>query len=259
MNGHLKNLADQLINVSGLIALALLWELLPRFDVVDRQFIPPLSQVLAFLGKMAANGTLFLHITASLQRIFLGLALAITVAVPVGFLLGGFFPGLSRHLNPLFRLFEQVNVLALYLIFILFFGIGETVKVIIIFWTTVWPILFTTIAGIQNINSLYIKIARSFGASKLTVFTKVILPGAAPIIFTGIRTGSNNAFFILVIAEAMGAHFGLGRLIQRSAFGSVIVIALLGMMMNYLFHYVEENLLAWNQNLKSLDSKSNIQ
>jgi NitT/TauT family transport system permease protein len=125
----------------------LLWELLPRFDVVDRQFIPSLSQVLTFLGKMAANGILFLHIAASLQRIFLGL-LCYCCYRARSFFIRRFSPALSRHLNPLFRLLEQVNVLALYLIFILFFGIGETVKVMIIFGSTVWPILFTTITGV---------------------------------------------------------------------------------------------------------------
>jgi NitT/TauT family transport system permease protein len=252
---HLHILTDYLINASGIIALMLLWEIAPRVGLVDTQFFPPLSHVLLFLGKLAASGILFIHIAASLQRIFIGLALAVITAVPIGFILGGVFPALSRRLTPLFRFLEQINALPLSLIFILFFGIGEVVKVFIIFWSTIWPILFATIAGVKQVNPLYIKIARSFGASKLHVFTKVIFPGAAPVIFTGIRAGATYAFFILIAAEAMGAYFGLGRLIRSSAFGACIIIALLSMAINYLLHWIEYISFDWRHSLDNEDNK----
>lgn len=250
MKTHLRNITDHMINMSGIIAFLLLWELAPRFGLVDKQYLPPLSAVLLYLGKLAASGTLYLHVSASLQRILIGLLLAVAFAVPTGFLLGGFFPGLSRKLIPLFKLFEQINPLCLYMIFMLFFGIGEMVKISIIFWFIIWPILFKTINGVQHVNPLYIKMGRSFGANKFTIFSKIILPGAAPSIFTGIRTGATQAFFILVIAEAMGAHYGLGRLIRGSAFGASIMIAVIGMTLNYLLHILEVNLLDWRQSLE---------
>jgi NitT/TauT family transport system permease protein len=255
VKNHLNHLTDQFINASGIIALILLWEIAPRVGLVDRQFFPPLSQVLLFLGKLAASGILFIHIAASLQRIFIGLALAVVIAVPTGFILGGVFPALSRKLTPLFRFLEQINALPLSLIFILFFGIGEIVKVFIIFWSTIWPILFTTLAGVKQVDPLYIKIARSFGANKLNIFCKVILPGAAPVIFTGIRAGATYAFFILIAAEAMGAHFGLGRLIRSSAFGACIIIALLSMATNYLLHWIEAIIFDWRHTLESENQK----
>jgi len=247
MNNRLRNLTDSLINASGIMALLLVWEMAPRVGMVDKQFFPPLSAVLLYLGKLAASGVLYLHVAASLQRILIGLLLATSIAVPTGFLLGGVFPNLSRKLVPLFKLFEQVNPLCLYMIFMLFFGIGESVKVAIIFWFIIWPILFTTIVGVQQVNPLYIKMGRSLGADKFTIFRKVILPSAAPAIFTGIRTGATQAFFILVIAEAMGAYYGLGRLIRGSAFGASIMIALLGMSINYLLHLIEMSLLDWRR------------
>lgn len=250
MKNHLQHLRNQFINSSGIITLFLVWEIVPRMELVDPQFVPPLSQVLLFIGKLAASGKLFLHIAASLQRIFIGLLLAVVIAVPTGFILGGGFPTLSRRLAPLFKLLEQINPLCLSVIFMLFFGIGEQVKVMIIFWATIWPILFTTIVGVQQVDPLYIKIARSFGADKFTIFSKIMLPGAAPVIFTGIRAGATYAFFILVIAESMGAYFGLGRLIRTSAFGAVIIIALLGMMLDYLLYLLEVSLLGWNRSLE---------
>ena len=245
MNNSVRYLGNQLINVSGIIVLVLIWELAPRAGLVDRQFFPPLSQVLLFLGKLAASGVLFIHIASTLQRVFLGLALAAMVAVPLGFILGGVFPAVARNLLRLFRLLEQVNALSLSLIFILFFGIGELVKVFIIFWSTLWPLLFSTVAGVRQVDPLYINLARSLGAGRLAIFTKVILPAAAPAIFTGIRAGATYAFFIIIAAESMGAYYGLGRLIRSSTFGAAIIIAVLGLALNYLLQLIESNLLGW--------------
>ncbi|HWR05316.1 ABC transporter permease [Sporomusa sp.] len=247
MSNCLKRMADKCIDISGIIILLLIWEFAPRLELVDRQFFPPFSQVLSHLGKLAADGILFIHIASSLQRIFLGLALAVSLAVPAGIVLAGAFPFLLCKLMPLFRLLEQVNVLALSMIFILFFGIGESVKVFIIFWSTIWLILFATISGVKNVNPLHIKIARSLGAGRIAILKKVILPEAAPVILTGIRSGASYAFFILVVAESMGAYYGVGRLIRGSAFGACIVIAVLGMTINYLFHKLEEFLLEWQR------------
>ena len=243
----LRQAGQQFINVSGILLLALIWELAPRLGWVDRQFFPPLSQVLLFLGKLAVSGVLFIHIASTLQRVFLGLVLAASIAVPLGFVLGGIFPAVTRNLLRLFRLLEQVNALPLSLIFILFFGIGELVKVFIIFWSTVWPILFSTIAGVRQVDPLYINLARSLGAGRLEIFKKVILPAAAPAIFTGIRSGATYAFFIIIAAESMGAYYGLGRLIRSSTFGAAIIIAVLGLTLNYLLHLIESNLLVWKE------------
>ncbi|HEY3423663.1 MAG TPA: ABC transporter permease subunit, partial [Negativicutes bacterium] len=129
----------------------------------------------------------------------------------------------------------------------------------IIFWSSVWPVLFTTIAGIQQIDPSYIKSARSMGAGRFIIFNKVILPGAAPVIFTGIRTGATHAFLMLMAAEVIGASAGLGWLIHNSAmnniiprlFAGVIAIAVLGALITYLIDFLETNLLDWKQNTRN--------
>lgn len=221
--------------------------------MINGQFIPPLSQVFVALGKLASDGSLFIHIAASLQRTFIGLLLAVAIAVPFGFLLGGVFPAFSKQVRPLLRLFGQINAFSLFPIFILFFGIGEFAKVAIIFWSTLWPVLFTTILGVRQVDPLYIKSARSVGADKFTIFRKVILPGAAPVIFTGIRTGATQAFLMLMAAEEIGAKAGLGWVIHNSAvnsimprlFAAAITIALLGVALNYLIHFIEGCIVDW--------------
>ncbi|HWR56471.1 MAG TPA: ABC transporter permease [Negativicutes bacterium] len=255
MKKCLAGFPNRLIDLSGLGAFFLAWEVLPRMGVVDGQFIPPLSKVLGEIWQLGADGALFIHMAASLQRTIIGLVGAVFLAVPAGFLLGGVFPALSRQLRPLFRVCGQINAFALFPVFILFFGIGEFAKVAIIFWSTVWPVLFTTIIGVREIDPLYIKSARSFGADKLTIFRKVVLPGAAPVIFTGIRTGATHAFLMLIAAEMIGAKAGLGWLVHNSEmnalmprlFAAMITIALLGMSMNYLLFMLEETFVTWKQ------------
>lgn len=254
-----NSLTGQLIDISGLIGFFLIWEIAPHIGLVDGQFIPPLSEVSMAIWKLAANGELFIHIAASLQRTFAGLALAVLLAVPAGFLLGGVLPGLSRRLRPLLRILGQVNAFSLFPIFILFFGIGEVAKISIIFWSSIWPVLFTTIAGVQQLDPLYIKSARSMGADRFTIFSKVILPGTAPVIFTGIRTGASHAFLMLIAAEMIGASAGLGWVIHNSAvnnimprlFAATIMIALLGMGINYLLHWLEESFVVWRQDMET--------
>lgn len=261
MKEYAEQFFGRLIDISGLVTFFLLWELLPRTGIINGQFIPPLSRVFLEIAKLAGDGSLFLHITASLQRTIIGLVLAVGLAVPMGFLLGGVFPALARQLRPLFRLFGQINAFSLFPIFILFFGIGEVAKLAIIFWSTVWPVLFTTIVGVRNIDPLFIKSARSMGANKFTVFNKVILPGAAPIIFTGVRTGATHAFLMLIAAEMIGAHAGLGWLVHNSEvnaimprlFAAMIIIALLGTALNYALVILEENLVTWKQSVGKLE------
>lgn len=253
MQESLEKLSSRLIDISGIVIFFILWEIAPKLGVVNPQFIPPPSQIFVALSKLAVDGSLFLHTAASLQRMLLGLALAVTVAVPLGCLLGGVFPALARQVRPLFRVFGQINAFSLFPIFILFFGIGEFAKIAIIFWSTLWPVLFTTILGVQQVDPLYIKSARSMGAGALTIFRDVVLPGAAPIIFTGIRSGATHAFLLLMAAEEIGAKAGLGWIIHNSAhnsimprlFAAAVIIALLGVGLNYLLRYIEDSVIDW--------------
>ena len=253
MKNWLAALNEKLLDTYAIIGFIALWEIAPRLGWADAQFIPPFSKVLLAGWKIAVTGELFIHIAASLQRTLIGLILAIIIAVPLGFILGGWFPTAAKFLYPLFNLLGQINAFSLFPIFILFFGIGESAKISIIFWSSIWPILFTTIAGVQQVDPLYIKSARSMGANGAIIFSKVILPGAAPFIFTGVRMGSTVAFLMLIAAEMIGASSGLGWLIHNSSvnsimprlFAATITIALLGMGLNYLIHWLEGNFVNW--------------
>jgi len=167
------------------------------------------------------------------------------------------FQRLTNFLTPRLKLLGQINAFSLFPLFVLFFGIGELAKFCIIFWSCLWPILFTTIAGVKGVDPLLIKLARSIGAGRLTLFTRVLLPGALLSIFTGIRIGATVAFLMLIAAEMIGANYGLGYLIHYSnvnyviprLYLGVLTIAFLGMALNYIIHWLEGRIVTWKQEL----------
>src|SRR4051812_26634574 len=126
-----------------LVAFLGLWEVLPR-TVVKPGYLPPFSTVVLAVYQLFASGEIYEHLFISLSRSVEGFALALVVGVPLGLAIG-WFRGVEELVDPLVQTLRQTPVLALFPIFILFFGIGETSKVVMIFWGTVWPILLNTI------------------------------------------------------------------------------------------------------------------
>ncbi|MDR1256317.1 MAG: ABC transporter permease [Spirochaetaceae bacterium] len=231
------------------------WEIAPRVGLADSMFIPPLSEVIVTGARMAASGSLLPHIKVSLRRALFGFMIAAVAALPLGFLLGGWFKRFEEYLNPLLNVLAQINPFSVFPIFILLFGIGETAKIAIILWVCVWPILFGTILGVKNIDPVLLKAALAMGTSKFALFWKIVLPGAAPAIFAGLKQGAGISFFMLIAAEMIGATAGLGFLILQSQvnfqirrlFVGVVAIALLGLFITWLLNFIEKRVITWRE------------
>lgn len=251
-----KKILKKLYSLLAVFLFLLLWELAPRVGLADPIFIPPFSKVAAAFFKLIVTGEMFTHVSISLQRALIGFGLATVISIPLGLLIG-WFSGFERFLDPLLQTFRQTSALALLPVFILIFGIGETSKVAIIFWGVQWPILLNTISGVKSVDPLLIKSARSMGASPLTLFIKVILPGAFPSIFTGIRLSATSAILILIAAEMIGSNSGLGFLIYESQvkieiptmYAAILTIALLGLIVNYLLVLLGKNIMRWKEDI----------
>lgn len=258
LSALLLRINDRLLDWYGLAFLLVLWEVGPRLGWIDIQFFPPPSLIVQEGVKMAARGELLVQITSSLLRLVQGLSAALAVGIPAGFILGGWYPRLTHFLRPLLRLLGQINAFSLFPLFVLFFGIGELAKFAVIFWSCLWPVLFTTISGVQNVDPLFVKVARSMGCGRFILFTRVLFPGALPSIFTGIRLGATVAFLMLIAAEMIGANAGLGWLVHNSSVNYVIprlylaaaLIALLGLGMNTLIHLLEARVVTWRQSVE---------
>lgn len=205
-----------IIGAIPLVVFLALWELLPRAGVIDPVFLPPLSTVAETVAGLWQGGDLQTHALVSLRRALGGFLAAVVLGLPLGLVVGGWFPRIQAALEPLMELFAQANPVVLFHIIILFLGIGEGAKTFIIGWLCLWPVAFSAMNGVRNADPLLLKAARSLGVGRLRLFVSVVIPSAAPSIFDGLRLSAGYAFIMLIAAEMMGASSGLGWLVIQA-------------------------------------------
>lgn len=250
---RLQTLAWRLLRPTVVVAAFLgLWEVAPRIGLVDKVFLPPFSEVVSAWFTLLGNGQLAEHVSASLSRALVGLAVAIVVSIPLGVAIAWYRP-VAEFLNPILELFRNTAALALLPVFILILGIGETSKVALVIYAASFPILLNTISGVRTVDPLLIKSARSLGLSPVRLFQKVILPAAVPTIFTGLRMAAASSILVLIAAEMVGAKAGLGYLITASQlnfqipnmYAGIVTIALVGVIFNGIVVAIEGRLSGW--------------
>ncbi|MER5864680.1 ABC transporter permease [Kitasatospora sp. NPDC002040] len=236
----------------AIAVLLVVWELAPRLDLVDRTFLPPVSEVLeAWLGLLD-SGQLAVNTWASLARSFSGFGLAVVIGVPLGLLIGWYRP-VANLLSPLLELFRNTAALALLPVFVLILGIGETSKISIVLYACLWPILLNTISAVRSVDPTLLRLARSLDLSPVRLFQKVILPASVPVVFTGIRLAGAVSILVLVAAEMVGAKAGLGYLINASQYNfaipqmyaGIVTISVIGVVFNQLLVWLERRFTAW--------------
>jgi sulfonate transport system permease protein len=162
---------------------------------------------------------------------------------------------IERSLDPVLQLFRQTSALALYPVFILLLGLGETSKVFVIFWATLFPILLATIGGVKQVDPKLIEMARVYGAGRLTVFRRVVLPASLPQIFVGLRLSATTSLLLLIAAEMIGANSGVGFQVMNAQynfqiplmFAAILLLALLGLTANFVLETLQARLCRWSK------------
>jgi NitT/TauT family transport system permease protein len=260
MNRNIDTFQRLLLRWSGVIIFLGLWEIAPRLEWIDPYFVPPLSVVLGSIGELFREGVLISHLLISLWRGLLGLLVAIVFGIPIGLLLGWRFPLAAEVLNPILRVLSQVNPFSLLPIFILCFGIGETAKIAVVGWVSLWPVIFYTVTAVRGVEPVQVKSARAFGISESDLLVHVLLPASLPLILVGVRIGAGLTFYILVAAEMLGASAGLGWLVHNSAmnyqipriYAGATFIVLLGYLLNRGLLWAEKTLFDWRETISGL-------
>jgi NitT/TauT family transport system permease protein len=156
-------------------------------------------------------------------------------------------------LNPLLQLFRNLPTLALLPVFVMFFGIGEFSKVIVITWGVLWYTLLNTISGVRSVDPQLIKAAESMGTRPLKLFGSIVLPASMPFIFTGVRISATVSILILIAAEMMGANSGLGYAMFYyqanfkipEMYAYIVVMALIGTVLNFGLETAEKHSFRW--------------
>ena len=246
--------AGRLASRYGVLAgFLLLWQVSSWAGWINPAVFPPLDSILAALWNGIASGALLDDIAISLQRSGTAFGAAILVAIPLGLFMGQ-VRAIEQALDPILQLFRQTSALALYPVFILLLGLGETSKVFVIFWATLFPLLLNTISGVKEVDPKLIEMARVYGASRLTVFRRVVLPGAVPSIFVGLRLSATTALLLLIASEMIGANKGIGFQVMNAQynfqiplmFAAILLLAALGLAANYALVILQRRLCRWS-------------
>jgi NitT/TauT family transport system permease protein len=235
------------------VILALIaWELIGRYALTSKLMFAPLSAVLAELAQLWGTGELERHMLVSFTALAFGFAIAAAVGVAIGSLIG-ISDAVGEHLDPLINALYATPLVALSPILILALGIGPASKVAIVFMLAVFPILINTTVGIKSTDEHLIEAARSFAASRLDIFRRVLLPSALPFIVAGLRLGIGRGLVGIFIGELFGAREGLGYLISLSGqtfdipgmFVGVLILAITGVVCVAAFEYIERRIAPW--------------
>ncbi|MDR2825271.1 MAG: ABC transporter permease [Deltaproteobacteria bacterium] len=245
----MKDRKNAFLLKSGIILFFLLfWEVLSRAELVNVTFIPPFSAAFTNIYNLFQDNNLLEHLRISTFRALSGFILAVLVGIPLGLLLGLGPLRLKWAMEPLLEVLVQVNPFILFHIIELILGIGEPARISVIFLTCLWPVVFSTVFGISNVDAQLLKIGRSFNLSKIRLFFQVILPASSPKIFAGLRLSMGYSVFMLVAAEMMGAKSGLGWLITQeqlnfhmlNIFSIALVIAMLGLCLDLGMEFIQK-------------------
>ena len=254
--GRLRIQRNVLISVFrraiGPLVLLALWETASRTGVLPERILAAPSQIFATLGELIASGEMGSNVLVSLQRVLIGMA----VSLPLGTALA-LISGLSRQgevaVDSSMQMARTVPFLGLVPLFILWFGIGEFTKIVLIAYATTFPMYLSLYSGIRGIDSKLVETARLFGLSYPQQIVHVILPGALPSFLIGLRYSLGVSWLSLVVVEQINATAGLGYLINNARdfmrtdviVVCLIVYSLLGLATDLLVRGIEHYALAW--------------
>lgn len=210
-------------------------------------------------GRLAwmVSGELITDALGSLYRVIVGFLVGAGLALPIGLSMGASRTAYA-WLNPLFQLLRPIPPIAYIPLSILWFGLGNPPAIFLIALGAFFPVLMNTIAGVRQVDGIYLRAARNLGASGTTMFVRVILPAAVPYILTGMRIGIGTAFIVVIVSEMIAVNNGLGfRILEaREYFWSdkiiagMITIGLLGLAIDAGMNKLNNYLLRWHRGLE---------
>lgn len=246
------------LSIGTLGVLLALWWAVSALQLIAPLFLPPPGQVLHKLLTIAGpqgfmDATLWQHLAASLARILVALLAAVVMGIPVGIAMG-LSSTVRGILDPLIELYRPIPPLAYLPLMVIWFGIGETSKILLIYLAIFAPVAMSAAAGVKSAQQVRLRAAFSLGASRSQVLWFVILPGALPEILTGIRIGLGVGWSTLVAAELIAATRGLGFMVQSAGeflatdvvLAGIAVIAVIAFILEMGLRALQRRLTPWH-------------
>jgi sulfonate transport system permease protein len=238
----------------GPLLVLVAWWVVTRTGLVDHRFLSTPWQVLHVFTSEIRSGVFQHNLGISLGRVAKGLAIGVTAGVVVGCI-----AGMSRLgddlVDPVVQMFRTVPFVALTSLFVVWFGIGERPKYILVAIGCFFPVYLNTFNGIRNVDARLVEAAQGFGLGRLGLVREVILPGALPQALLGLRYALGISWLALVIAEQINANSGIGYLLTTAqnnldtagVIASIVTYAALGIITDALVRILERRLLSWRR------------
>ncbi len=222
------------------------WQIAASSGFYARHLFPPPLDVAKGVLELAGEGQLWPYIGTSLLRFWGGYFAAALLAIPLG-LIFGWYTKLWTAVDPLVQVLRPVSPIAWFPLISLWFGIGDLPALVIIFIAAFYPILLSTVAAVRNVDPVYLKVARNFGARESGILWKVVVPAAFPYITMGLHIALGTAWIFLVAGEMLGVRSGLGYLIIDSrnylrtdlVLVGILIIGILGLVIDRVIGQAE--------------------
>jgi ABC-type nitrate/sulfonate/bicarbonate transport system permease component len=243
---------ERIISFLSPIALLLLWEVLARLGILDTRFFPAPSQILSTLLTMMKSGELQDDTLISMTRLAVGFLVGGIPALIIGVVMG-LNSTLRAMIDPLIAATYPIPKSSILPLALLVLGLGEASKIFMVAIGVFYPIAMNAMAGVREINKVYLDVGHNFKASRWDVFRTIALPGAMPMIMTGIKLGVGMGLVLIAIAEMVGAKSGLGYLIWNAwetfavdqMYVGLFVIALIGFALTLILTELEKVFVPW--------------
>jgi NitT/TauT family transport system permease protein len=234
------------------ICLIVFWTLLRLSGMISPALLPSPIEVAQAFWSHLTEGELVMNVVMSAQRVLFGLLLGMLLAVPVGFLIGWYKP-VRRFVDPLINFFRALPPIALIPLVIVYLGIGEMAKIAILFYASFFAAVIVMYEGMTQISPVYIRVAKTLGATDMEIFMKVMMPMTVPHMLTALRVALGVAWATLVASELVAAQEGLGAMIQnasaffdlRTIYLGIICIGALALLMDIALRKISKRLVSW--------------
>lgn len=243
---------DLALSIGTPVVLVVLWQLAANYHWIDPRIFTPPTQIAHAAKQLIAKGILQSDIGYTMARLLVGYLIGAILGVVIGLLLGLVRP-LRAAFSPLFAALYAVPQIALLPLLLVIFGIGETPKVLTVVAVTFFVLEINALAAVRNFDPRLIESGRAFGANKGKLFRHVILPGAMPSIFTGLRVSIALGLVVITATEFVASNNGLGYLVWNSwqlfqpdqMYVGLVTIALVGVILTGIIILIERLSLPW--------------
>lgn len=235
------------------VIIVIFWISATKNELFPPVILPSIAMVFTSLISQISSGQIFQDVLISLSRVMQGYGIGLILGVFMGTLMG-ISGSTNKFFSGTFDAIRQIPPLAWIPLVILWFGIGETSKVILIAKASFFPILLNTISGIKSTPKAYIEVAKLYNKNSWKIFRQIYLPYALPNIFVGLRLGLSSAWMTVIAAELIASTSGIGyrindarNLLQSDVvITGIIVVGLLGVIMDRILDRILRELTPWN-------------